>query len=118
MKKIVCLYILVFAILSSNAQDKMTNKMDRMDYKMGKMKNSRMKECLMMTAGKMMVYKDGKINMMESEMALSNGIMVNTDGTVKLKNGETTILKNGESIDMNGQIMHRKMKKVMNGSKM
>ena len=117
MKKMIGLLLFAFIALSSNAQDKMNNKMDKMDDKMGKMQN-KMSDCIKMEDGKMMVYKNGKSGMMETDMTLSNGTMVSTDGTVKLKNGKTVMLKNGESIGLNGKMMHSKMKKEMKDSKL
>jgi len=101
-----------------NAQEKMNYKTDKTDDNMGKMDNTTVNDWIMTEDGKMMVYKNGKSSMMESDMTLSKGTMVSTDGSVKLKNGKTVMLKNGESIGLNGKMMHSKMKKRMKDSKM
>ncbi|MXV50470.1 hypothetical protein GS399_05750 [Pedobacter sp. HMF7647] len=78
----------------------------RQDTTKSKMKmDHQMKDCVMMEDGKMMLMKDGKTMEMTKDMALKNGTMIMTDGTVKSKSGKSMKLKNGESVDMNGKMM-------------
>lgn len=77
-------------VTTSHAQDKMGGK--------------KMKDCVMMKDGKMMVMKDGKTMMMDQDMTMKNGSMVMKDGTVKMKDGKTMMMKEGESMDMNGKM--------------
>jgi hypothetical protein len=60
------------------------------------------KDCVMMKSGKMLVMKDGKTMDMNGDVVLSDGSVVSTNGTVKAKDGSTKMLKNGDSVDMNG----------------
>lgn len=78
----------------------------------GMMKDD-MKNCMMMKDGKMMQSMDGKTMMMEKTVTLANGTMVMTDGMVKMKDGKSMKLKEGECIDENGMITKMKMEKKM-----
>jgi hypothetical protein len=62
------------------------------------------KEHLMMMDGKMMHIKDGKTMELTQEMKLSNGATIAKDGTLKMKNGKTRKLKDGEMIYMDGKM--------------
>ena len=62
------------------------------------------KACYAMKDGKMMTMKGGKTMMMSKDMKLSNGEMVMTDGSVKMTDGTTSMLKEGQYIDMNGKM--------------
>ena len=104
MKYLFSFLLVSFLTTIAFAQDK---KMDKMDSKMS-MKH-KMKDCVMMEDGKMMVMKGGQNMAMDQDMTMSNGTMVMTDGTVKMKNGKTMKLKNGDCVYMNGSVMHSKM---------
>lgn len=80
--------------------------------------NSKMdmkKDHCMMIKGKMYMMKDGKKTLMDTPMTLSNGTECNPDGTCKMKDGTTMKMKNGDMIDMDGNMM-KKRKKVRMGS--
>lgn len=62
------------------------------------------KVCYAMKDGKMMVMKHGKMMMMSKDMKLSNGEMVMKDGTVKMTDGTTSMLKEGQYVDMKGKM--------------
>lgn len=64
-----------------------------------------MKDCVMMTNGKMMMMKGGKTMPMTSEMKMENGAMVNMDGTVMMPDGNKMMMKNGDCMDMKGMMM-------------
>ena len=80
-------------------------------HHMGEMK----KDCVMMKEDKMMVMKGGKTMAMDQDMTLANGTVVSTGGSVKMSDGKTKQLKNGDCIYMNGKMMsgmngmHKKM---------
>jgi len=69
-----------------------------------------MKDCVMMKDGKLTVIKGGKHMDMTEDMTLSNGTTVMKDGSVKMKDGSTTTLKDGDCIYMDGKIKRGKMK--------
>jgi len=108
MKKLIAsLAILTVAVLTLGsvvfAQDKMDPKMDiKKDH------------CMMMH-GKMHMMKGGKTTQMDKPMTLSNGTECSPDGTCKMKDGTTIKMKNGDMIDMDGNMM-KKRKKVRMGS--
>jgi hypothetical protein len=66
--------------------------------------STKMKSCYVMEKGKVMSMKNGKEMAMSKNMMLSNGATIMTDGTVKMKDGTTTMLKEGQYVDMNGKI--------------
>lgn len=87
-----------------------------MHKKMKTHKMSPPKDHIMMKDGKLWVMKNGTHTEMKEPMTLENGTMVMTDGTVKMKDGSSMVLKNGNSINMMGQMMPMKMKKSMKPS--
>jgi len=61
---------------------------------------------VVMDRGRMMMMKSGKpVAPMTSEVTMSNGAQVTTDGTVKMKDGRILHMKNGQMIMMDGKIM-------------
>jgi hypothetical protein len=62
----------------------------------------KMKDCVMMMNGKVMVMKGGQHTTLTQQMTLPNGTVVMPDGTVKMTNGTTRMLKNDECIYMDG----------------
>ena len=80
------------------------------------MMDHKMKDCIMMTGGKVMVMKGGMSMQLMKDTSLKHGVMVMMDGMVKKKDGTTYMLKEGESIMGNGKVMMADDK--MSGSKM
>lgn len=91
--------IMIACILSTSL---FAQKMDKMDH-------GKMKDCVMMEHGKMVVMKNGETMDMNKDMAMKNGTMVMRDGKVKMKNGKTTMLKDGDCVYMNGKMTKMKM---------
>ena len=61
---------------------------------------------VMMHDGKMMIMKAGHpATAMDHEVTMSDGTMVEIDGTVKSKDGKTFHLHDGEMIMMDGHLM-------------
>ena len=104
MKKIALMIAAFVFTLSVSAQDKM----DKMDKKGGKMMDHKMKDCVMMESGKMMVMKGGKTADMTSDMTMSNGAMVSSDGKVTMKDGSTKMMKDGDCMYMDGKMTKMK----------
>lgn len=77
-------------------------------YGMGKMK-----DCVMMHDGKVMVMKGGKHMPLSQQMTLTNGATVMTDGTVKMADGTSKMLKEGECVYMDGTMGMMPMKGKM-----
>lgn len=98
------------------AQTNSDKKMDKMEHssKMGK-GHMKMKDCVMMENGKMVVMKGGKTMDMSEDMTMKNGTMVMKDGTVQMKNGKKTMLTDGDCVYMSGSMSKMKMAHPMKG---
>ena|SRR2546428_606456 len=105
MKTLLVLIGAILFSLSAMAQDTMIHKTDQ------HLQNDQ-KNCFMMKNNKMMVMKDGQTSAMQKDVTLLNGITVKTDGTIMKKDGSTAKLKNGECIDMSGNITKMKDKET------
>ncbi len=118
MKKILWCFILSFAGASmATAQDTVPHqKMERehgmtahQDHKMMEMEHMKMgSDCVMLTNGELHVMKSGKKTAVKDPVALSNGAIIMPDGTVKMKDGSTKQLKEGECMSMDGKLMRMK----------
>ncbi|GAC1425587.1 MAG: hypothetical protein NVS9B7_07340 [Flavisolibacter sp.] len=93
------------------AQDKMDDMKMSQTHKKTSMHKHMMKDCVMMKDGEMMMMKDGKMSKMEEDMTMSNGMVCMKNGTCKMKNGKTMVMKNGEKCDMDGKMSKMKMGK-------
>jgi hypothetical protein len=62
--------------------------------------SSKPMNCMMMKDGKMMTMMA-----MDKTMTMKNGAMVMTDGSVKMKDGKTMKMANGDCMDMDGNTM-------------
>jgi hypothetical protein len=87
------------AQVNNAQQDSVQNKMQ--DHQMQHPKTDH----VMMQNGKMMVMKQGKLMPMEKDITLKNGTKFMTDGTCITKDGNKTMIKEGEMMDMNGKMM-------------
>jgi len=85
------------------------NKDNKMDNSMNKkMTYSNMKDGVMMKDGKMM--KAGKAMMMKKDITFPNGNMVMIHGPMKMKDGSSHMLKEGDYVMMNGNMKSMSMK--------
>jgi|SRR5450631_3792249 hypothetical protein len=102
MKKL--FYIFVFSTLSIGAfaQNK------TQDSSMSKMGTTQ-KDCVMMSGGKMMMMKNGKMMEMDKDVTMANGTVCMKDGTCKMKNGKTMMMKEGDKCYMDGKMKKMKM---------
>jgi hypothetical protein len=112
MKKLLILVAAFIVSAGVFAQDK------TQDKKMGKMHDKgmmdhKMKDCVMMKDGAMMVMKNNETMKMDKDMTMSNGTMVMSDGSVKMKNGKTMMMKDGDCMYMDGKMSKMKMDKMM-----
>lgn len=80
-------------------------------------------EHLLMKDGKMFHNMNGKEMMMQNQMTMQNGTVMNTDGSYQPKTGKQHQLRNGQCMDMNGnkyrshQMFQKRMMR-MHGSNM
>lgn len=88
MKKLILVFAAVLFSFGMQAQD-------------GKMP---VKDHLMMQDGKMWVMTKGKTTAMTQDMKLSDGSTVSVAGKVTMADGNTKILSEGDSIDLDGMV--------------
>ena len=62
----------------------------------------------MMIDNKAMVVMNGKMAPLEKDVVLSNRTRIKNDGTVRKKDGNKKMLKNGEYIGMDGKMIDMK----------
>ena len=91
---VITLALGVFAQDSTNAMNKMAPK-----------QNMQKHEGVMMKDGKLLMMKNGQTTQLTTDLTLDNGTVVMTNGTVKAKDGKTTVLKEGDYVSMDGTKM-------------
>jgi hypothetical protein len=123
MKKLILVFVAIAITAGVYAQADSTNrKMSPRD--MNSTKNQNMQhnsmdkshaDGVMMKDGKLMKVKDGKTSMFEeNEMTLSNGTRIMKDGTCIKKDGTKITLKDGQHMDMSGNLISNKPDKDNN----
>ncbi len=60
---------------------------------------------VMMSDGKMMFVKNGKMILIKRQVTLNNGTKVMADGTCVRKDGTKVMLKDNEHMDMQGNMI-------------
>jgi uncharacterized protein with beta-barrel porin domain len=100
MKKVLVTLIVMTLALGVFAQDS-TNAMNKMAPKQNMQKH----EGVMMKDGKLLMMKNGQTTQLTTDLTLDNGAVVMTNGTLKAKDGKTTVLKEGDYVSMDGTKM-------------
>ncbi len=72
----------------------------------------KMKDGCMMKDGKMVHMMDGKMTPMETSMTMENGVVLMPNGEFTGKKGMKMMLREGEMMDMKGNVMSSGMKKM------
>lgn len=109
MKKLIFVFAAIALSFASFAQTDTT--MKKMDH--DKMMNhdqmdmSKVDGCMMMN-GKMMMIKDGKMSAMTKPMTMSNGTKCMVDGKCVKKDGTKMTMKEGDHMDMSGNLHPKK----------
>lgn len=113
MKKLI--FVLAALALSFGAFAQTDTTMKKMDHdKMmnhDKMDMSKTDGCLMM-GGKMMMIKNGKMSPMNKPMTMGNGTKMMVDGTCVKKDGTKVKMKEGDHMDMEGNMHPMKETKI------
>lgn len=68
---------------------------------------------VMMKNGKLMMVKNGKKTLIDHEMSMWNGTRVLSNGTILKKDGSRIMMKEGQYMDMAGNLINPKIKKVI-----
>ena len=97
MKNLIVLVTSLLFGLNVFAQDTSTNK--KMQYP----QTSEKTYCALLKDGKMMLMTDGKT--VNADVIFANGAKITIDATLKKKDGSEVVLKNGECVDANGEII-------------
>ena len=105
MKKALVTLFAITLSLGVFAQDS-TNKMNNMAPK----HDMQSHEGVIMKDGKLFVMKNGQTTQLSKDMTLDNGTIIMASGTVKAKDGTTTILKEGDYVKWDGTIGNIKTK--------
>lgn len=69
---------------------------------------------VMMQNGKMMMIKNGKATILDHDMPMNNGSKIMSDGTFIKKDGTKLMMKDGQHIDMSGNMVPMKTNKDRN----
>ncbi len=114
MKKVLFSLFAIALSFGAFAQDSAMHHMQQNKMKM------KTHEGIMMRNGKVMVMQNGTSAPLTEDKTLSNGEVVSSNGQVKMADGTTTMLKDGDWVNMNGSISHHdaKMKQKWNKDKM
>lgn len=97
--------------LQNNPQDvKNTQKQNLQNNSVGKSQA----DGVMMLNGKMMVVKNGKVTNLDRDMTMSNGTRIMSDGTCIKKDGTKVMMKEGQHLDMSGNMTLKKANKENN----
>jgi hypothetical protein len=105
MKKLIFVFAaLAFSFASLAQTDTTKKKMDH-DKMMNhdQMDMSKTDGCMMMS-GKMMMIKNGKMSDMKKPMTMNNGTKMMVDGTCVKKDGTKMKMKEGDHMDMEGNM--------------
>jgi hypothetical protein len=103
MKKLVGLALVSLTSLACFSQDSIKMK-DAGMQDTAMMSGGKMKDCLLMKNGQVMVVRAGQKNVLNRPMTLDNGTSVAQDGTMTMTNGKTKKLMEGQWIGMNGKM--------------
>ena len=113
MKKVLVSLFAITLTLGVFAQDSTTNKMAPKQNHEG----------VIMKDGKLLMMKNGQTTQLTTDLTLDNGTIVTANGTVKMKDGTTSALKEGDYVGMDGTIgnvknMRMQKDKMMKDSSM
>ena len=73
------------------------------------LRESNIKYCAKLQDGKIVVMQEKRD--LTIDVTLANGTVIQTDGTVLRKDGTKFVLKNGECVDNNGNLLSKEQKK-------
>ncbi|HXS58662.1 MAG TPA: DUF6799 domain-containing protein [Hanamia sp.] len=118
MKKVLLSFFAIALSFGAFAQDSAMHNKNAMHNNM--QHNMKSHEGIVMRNGKVMVIENGKSTPLTQDKTLSNGEVISSNGQVKMSDGTTSMLKDGDWVNMNGTISHHdaKMKEKWNKDKM
>ncbi|MFO7657565.1 MAG: DUF6799 domain-containing protein [Bacteroidales bacterium] len=122
MKKLILLFTAVAIAACAYTQTDSTNrKMSSLDISNNQNQNMQNNpvgnpypDGVMMQNGKMMMVKNGKTTVLDKDMTMSNGTKIMSNGTCIKKDGTKTTMKEGQHMDMSGNMVPAKTNKDKN----
>lgn len=122
MKKLILVFVAIAITVGAYAQTGSTNdKMSPRDMNNNQNQNVQNKpvnkshpDGIMMQNGKMMQVKNGQMTSIDHDMTLSNGTKIMSDGTCVKKDGTKMTMKEGQHLDMSGNMIPMKTNKDKN----
>lgn len=105
MKKVLLLMFAITLSFGVFAQDSAMHKMDNMQHH-----DMKSHDGIMMKNGKVMVMENGQSTVLTQDKTLSNGTVISANGNVKMSDGTTKMLKDGDWVGMDGKMGSMKWK--------
>lgn len=121
MKKLIVVFVTIAITAGAYAQTDTTNKKvsprDNNINQKQTMQNNTIEKSntdgVVMLNGKMMKMKNGQSTILDQEMTMSNGTKIASDGTYITKDGTKMTLKEGQRMDMAGNMIPKDKDKNM-----
>lgn len=111
MKKIILIAGACLFVLSLNAQDNKKEK-EKPAVSSAKLVAQQANAVFIMKGGKIYDMSNGKVVVVEKEMAMPNGNKVAADGSIVMKDGSKVQMKDGDRITTNGELIQRQAPKT------
>lgn len=105
--KTLCLLFVVFSLSTGVSAQTKSDTLHTNSHQQYSQNNH---EIYLFKNGKLMMRKFGTISHVSQDVELANGTTISTNGKITRKNGKTQTLKEGEWVDLNGNVHYIKMK--------
>lgn len=102
MKTIIAMLVILFTGTAGQAQVSLAK--HTMTDTIPILRDTAVKDYVTMQGGKMLIVKNNRTIRMTKDMTMKDGTIVNPNGSVKLPDGHTVQLHEGDRVYMNGQI--------------
>ena len=121
MKKLFLIFVAIAVTAGAYAQIDSTYKMSPQDINNKQNQNTQnnpvdklQTDGVVMQNGKMMQVKNGQTTVLDQDVTMSNGTKIMTDGTCIKKDGSKMMLKEGQHVDLAGNMIPMKTNKDKN----
>jgi hypothetical protein len=116
MRKLILVFVAIAITAGAYAQiDSTKKKLNQQDKQTQNMQNNLVDKSLadgiVMKDGKIMQVKNGKMTLLDRDVTLTNGTKIMVDGTFTNKDGSKTTFKEGQHMDMSGNVTSVKTNK-------
>lgn len=122
MKKLILVFVAIAITVGAYSQTDTTNKKmnmrDKNNYQNQNLQNNTVDKLntdgYVMQNGKIMQTKDGQSTLVDHDITLTNGTKISADGTTTKKDGSKITWKEGQHMDMSGNLTLVKTNKDRN----